>query len=248
MPIKFSIITATFNSELTIADALNTVAMQSYPHIEHLIIDGKSSDKTLDIIKKHGNKNLRLSSEADAGIYDALNKGISKASGDVIGFLHADDVYAGSQIIEKLAKLFQEKQVDAAYGDLHYVSKSDTSKTIRNWISGSYNYKKLKQGWMPPHPTFFVRKEIYEKYGTFDTSFKISADYDSILRFLGKEKISIAYLPEVLVKMRLGGESNKSLSNILRKMKEDARALQKNKMGGWQTVFLKNISKITQFF
>ncbi len=245
---KFTIITATYNSQNTIAGAINSVASQTYKNIEHIIIDGVSTDNTLSIVKNNSGKISKIISEPDKGIYDALNKGIKNANGDVIVFLHADDIFAENTIIEKAANLFKEKQTDSIYGDLQYVSKEDTDKIIRYWKSGDYNFSKLKKGWMPPHPTFFVKKEIYDKFGLFDTNFRIAADYDIILRFLGKHKISTAYLPEVMIKMRIGGESNKSIKNIFRKMKEDVKALKKNNLGGFHTVFLKNFSKIPQLF
>lgn len=243
---KISIITATYNSQDTIADAINSVASQTYKHIEHIIIDGKSTDNTLEIINENSGRISKLISESDTGIYDALNKGIKNATGDVIAFLHADDIYVDNTIIEKAANLFHEKQTDSIYGDLLYVSKENTNKIIRNWKAGEYSFSKLKRGWMPPHPTFFVKKEIYKQYGLFNTDFKIAADYDIILRFLGKHKISTAYLPVVMIKMRVGGESNKSIKNIIKKMKEDVKALKKNNLGGRQTVFMKNIIKIPQ--
>lgn len=245
---KVSIITATYNNESTVLDTISSVVSQTYINIEHIIIDGASKDKTLSLINNNSTKILKVISEPDNGIYDALNKGIKNATGDIIVFLHADDIFSDNRVIEKAVKLFTEKKTDCIYGDLQYVSKENTDKIIRYWKAGKYSFSKLKRGWMPPHPTFFVKKEIYDKYGLFDTNFSISADYDIILRFLGKEKISIAYLPEVMIKMRIGGESNKNIKNILRKMKEDVRALRKNKLGGIHTVFMKNISKIPQLF
>ena len=245
---KFSIITATYNSQNTIADAINSVASQTYDNIEHIIIDGKSTDNTLSIIKETGGRVSEIISEPDKGIYDALNKGIKNATGNVIVFLHADDIFAENTIIEKAANLFSEKQTDSIYGDLQYVAKENTDKIIRYWKSGDYTYSKLKKGWMPPHPTFFIKKEIYDKFDLFDISFKIAADYDIILRFLGKHKISTAYLPEVMIKMRIGGESNKSIKNIILKMKEDVKALKKNNIGSIRTIILKNIIKIPQLF
>lgn len=245
---KVSIITATYNSQNTILDAINSVASQTYSNIEHIIIDGKSSDNTLSVINENSGKISKIISESDKGIYDALNKGIKNATGEVICFLHADDIYFDNTIIERAAKLFSEKETDSIYGDLQYVAKEDTNKIIRYWKSGEYSFSKLKKGWMPPHPTFFVKKEIYNKFGLFDTSFRIAADYDIILRFLGKEKISTAYLSEIMIKMRVGGESNKSITNIIQKMKEDVKALKKNKLGNWHTVILKNIIKIPQLF
>jgi len=245
---KFSVITATYNSQSTITDAINSVASQTYNNIEHIIIDGASTDNTLSIIENIKSRISKIISEPDNGIYEALNKGIENTTGDIIVFLHADDIFAENTIIEKAANLFLEKQPDSIYGNLQYVAKENTGKIIRYWKSGDFSFSKLRKGWMPPHPTFFVKKEIYDKFGNFDTSFKIAADYDIILRFLGKQKISTAYLPKVMIKMRIGGESNKSIKNIIKKMKEDVKALRKNKLGGLHTVIMKNIIKIPQLF
>ena len=245
---KISIITATFNCEDTIKDCINSVISQQYDNIEHIIIDGVSTDNTLNIVNSFSNKIAKVISEPDSGIYDALNKGIANATGDIIGLLHADDIFNDNNIITEIAKVFTQNNADSVYGDLQYVAKADTSKVIRYWKSGEFNLGKLKKGWMPPHPTFFVKKDIYNKYGNFDTSFKIAADYDLILRFLGVNGVSTTYLPQIITKMRVGGESNKSLKNILLKMKEDHKALKKNKIGGVFTILFKNISKIPQLF
>ena len=245
---KISIITATYNNKKTIADTLYAVSSQTYKNIEHIIIDGKSTDNTLKIIEEQKNDKIKIISEKDNGIYDALNKGIKHATGEVIGFLHSDDIYADNNAIKYVVEKFNTEKTDSLYADLQYVSKNDINKVIRNWKSGKYHIKKLKQGWMPPHPTFFVKNEIYEKHGIFNTNYKIAADYDLMLRFLGKHKITTTYLPLTLIKMRVGGESNKSLKNIIRKMKEDFRAIKNNNIGGIFTLIRKNTSKITQFF
>lgn len=245
---KFSIVTATFNSQNTVADALASVKKQTYKNFEHIIIDGASNDETLSILEKHKYDKLKIFSEKDNGIYDALNKGIEKASGDVIAFLHADDIYANNFCLEKIAKLFNEKNADAIYADLQYVSENDTSRIVRNWKSGEFLPQNIKRGWMPPHPTFFVRSHLYQKFGNFNTSYKIAADYDLMMRFLSKYKITVAYLPEVTIKMRIGGASNKNIKNILVKMKEDLQAMKGNDIGGVFTLFMKNYTKISQFF
>ncbi len=245
---KISIITAVYNNENTIEDAVVSVLSQTHDDIEYIVIDGKSTDNTLNIIKKYKDKIDVLVSEKDSGIYDALNKGIKKATGDVICFLHSDDIYQDEHVVKRVNALFENTNVDSVYGDLVYVKKEDINKIVRYWKSGEFKYKNLKNGWMPPHPTFFVKREVYEKYGDFDTSFSIAADYDTVLRFLGVEKITIAYLPEVLIKMRLGGESNRSLANLKKKTIEDIKALKKNRIGGYGTIIMKNISKLPQFF
>ena len=244
---KVTIVTVSYNNERTIADAIYAVSSQTYKNIEHIIIDGKSTDTTLSIINEQKDKIAKIISEPDGGIYDALNKGIKHATGDIIGFLHADDIYYDNDAIKYIAETFRTEETDSVYFDMQYVYKNDISKVLRTWISGDFSLKKLKRGWMPPHPAFFVKKEIYEKYGGFDTSYKISGDYDIILRFLGKHKIGTAYLPRILLRMRNGGKSNQNLKNILLKMQEDARALRKNKIGNWHTMIMKNLRKVFQF-
>lgn len=187
-------------------------------------------------------------SERDAGIYDALNKGIRMASGEVVGFLHCDDLFAGPGVIARIADEFSDRDVQAIYGDLVYVRKDDPQKVVRWWKSGRYERRKLGAGWMPPHPTFYVRKAVYEKLGAFDLNYRIAADYDCILRILARGGVQPRYIPEVLVRMRVGGVSNRSLRNILRKSAEDYRALRANGVGGVATLAMKNLSKIPQFF
>ena len=246
--IKVSIITVVYNNKETIKDAIESVLSQTYENIEYIVIDGASTDGTVEVIEKYADKIDTFVSEPDKGIYDGLNKGISLATGDVIGFLHSDDLFENEYVVEKIANAFLEHNVDSIYGDLTYVKKDDVSKVIRFWKSGEFTPKKLKFGWMPPHPTFYVKRTIYEKFGAFDTSFKIAGDYDTILRFLGRERISTYYIPEVLVKMRVGGESNKSIRNLLQKSKEDLIAMKKNGVGNVGTLIFKNLSKLPQFF
>lgn len=245
---KVSIITICYNSAHSIADAINSVVSQTYPDIEYIVVDGKSKDNTSDIVRTFGSKVTKFVSEPDKGIYDALNKGIRMAEGDIIGFMHSDDLFADNRVIEKVVKLFQEKNTDCIYGDLQYVYKTDTNRVLRYWKSGKFTRNKLRFGWMPPHPTLYIKRDIYEKYGNFDIQFKISADYDTMLRFLGRYKISAAYLPEVMVKMRVGGASNRSIKNIIRKSTEDYQAIKKNKFGSVFTLIFKNLRKVTQFF
>jgi glycosyltransferase len=243
---KISIITSVYNNKETIAEAIESVLSQAYDNIEYIIIDGASKDGTVDIIRSYGDQISTFVSEPDRGIYDGLNKGVARATGDVIAFLHSDDLYADPEVITRVAQAFSATGADAVYGDLVYTPKSDTSKVLRYWKSRDFKPELLKQGWMPAHPTFFVRRELYEKYGTFDTSFRIAADYDFMLRVLSKG-IQTHYLPNVLYKMRVGGESNKSIKNIIKKMREDYRALSNNNIGGISTLMIKNLSKIPQF-
>jgi len=242
---KISIITSVYNNKETIAEALESVLAQTYDDIEFVVVDGASSDGTVEVIKKYEGQISTFVSERDKGIYDGLNKGVALATGDVIAFLHSDDLYANNNIIADVAKMFEDG-VDGVYGDLVYTDKVDTNKIFRYWKSRDFSTDLLKKGWMPAHPTLFLRREVYEKYGAFDTTFKIAADYDFMLRVLSGG-IKVKYLPEVLYKMRVGGESNRSLKNIIQKSKEDLRALKNNNIGEASTLLSKNLSKIKQF-
>ena len=241
-----TIITATYNSADTLEQCIKSVLDQTYKNIEYIIIDNCSKDKTLDIAKSYAEDVSRIVSEPDKGIFDALNKGILLAQGNIIGFLHADDFYASSAVIEKVVAKFSEAGSDAVYGDLQYVSKKNPAKIVRNWISGEYSIKKLQNGWMPPHPTLFIKRACYKKFGFFNIDFKIAADYELILRFIAKNKMTLSYIPEVLVKMRIGGTSNKSLKNIFTKSSEDLRAMKLHGTGNFFTLFKKNFRKLGQ--
>jgi len=243
---KISIITAAFNSARTVKDCLESVSAQSYPDIEHILIDGGSSDGTLEIARKHS-ASLRILSEKDKGIYDALNKGIKMAGGDIVGILNSDDFYAYKEALGDVVNLFNSSAAETCYGDLCYVSRENAGKIIRYWKSGDFKRESFKTGWMPPHPAFFARAEVYRKFGLFDISYRISADYELMSRFLFKNSVSSAYLPKVLVKMRLGGESNKSLGKITLKMREDYRIMREHGLGGVGTLFMKSFRKIPQF-
>jgi len=244
---NISIITATYNSSLTLGDTLFSLNEQSYSNIEYIIIDGNSEDNTLDLIKQQCSRVTTVISEPDKGIYDALNKGISVATGDVVGFLHSDDLFAYPDAIKDIVDTFQVNNCEAIYADLEYVSRDNTDNVVRLWKSGEYSKNKLKNGWMPPHPTFYMKRELYQQYGLFDLNLKISADYDSLLRYLWVNNVEMSYLPKVLIKMRVGGESNRSLKNIIHKTKEDARALSKNGIPVFRALLWKNLSKISQF-
>jgi glycosyltransferase len=244
---KISIITATYNSVHTIADTLHSLNQQSYQDIEYIIVDGASKDNTLGVIKELCPRVTRVISEPDEGIYDALNKGIEAATGDVIGFLHSDDLFAYSGAVKDIVTQLESSDCDAIYGDLQYVSKDETDNVIRLWKSGVYFKEKLKNGWMPPHPTFYMKRNLYEKFGLFDLSFKISADYDSLLRYLWTYDVKMTYLPKVVMKMRVGGASNRSLKNIIIKTQEDITVLKKHNIFWPRALLIKNVSKITQF-
>jgi glycosyltransferase involved in cell wall biosynthesis len=246
--LKISIITATYNCAAVVTDCLTSIAGQAHTDVEHVVIDGASTDGTLDILQANSDSLAVLVSEPDEGIYDALNKGIARASGEVVGLLHADDVYADSEALAQVAGAFADPEVDAVYGDLVYVSKSDPSHVIRDWRAGAFSPARLRWGWMPPHPTLFLRRSLYERFGLFDTRYRIAADYDLMLRVLSQLSGKVVYLPKVLVRMRMGGVSNRSLSNIVRKSWEDYHALRMNRIGGLGALAWKNLSKLPQFF
>ena len=245
---KITIVTAVFNRKATIGQTVRSVGSQSHENVEHIIQDGGSTDGTLEVLanlqSKHG---LLVQSAPDNGIYDAINKGINRASGDVVGLMHSDDFYASDDVLSKVAERLKDSRIQGVYGDLDYVSVGDTAKIHRRWRSGSYNRKNLTRGWMPPHPTLYLRRSVFEEWGVYDTSYQIAADYDAMLRWLWAGQFKLAYIPEIMVKMRVGGESNRSLGRILRKSHEDYRALKSNGVGGFGALVLKNISKIRQF-
>jgi len=244
--LKISIITATYNSYPNILSMLKNIQSQSYPNIELIIIDGGSTDGTIEEIKKC-NFVTDYISELDQGIYDALNKGLKLASGQIIGFLHSDDVFANNNIVSEIVNQFKNKKIAGLYGDLQYVKKKNTNEIIRNWKSCNFYAGLLKKGWMPAHPTLFLRKEVYTKHGNFNLTYKISADYDFMIRVLKDNTFKFIYLPKVITKMRIGGESNRSLKNIIVKTKEDYRVITSNKIGNLTTLFLKNFNKFKQF-
>ncbi len=247
---KVSIITITYNSSATVEDTLRTVVSQDYPDLEYIIIDGKSKDKTLEIVEKYKHGIAKIVSEKDKGLYDALNKGIKHATGDIIGMLHSDDLYANDQVISKVVKKFEEDpSIEGVYADLVFVNRNDVNKVMRTWNSGEYEEDAFVRGWMPPHPTFFVKKECYEKFGGFNTELKLSADYELMLRLIHKNKIKLAYLNEVIVKMRMGGVSNVSFFVKLKANIEDKMAWKLNGMKpGVLTMLLKPLRKIGQYF
>ena len=244
---KVSIITATYNSAQTIADTLRSLNSQSYKNIEYIIIDGGSNDNTLDVIQHKCSRVSKVISEPDEGIYDALNKGILASTGDIVGFLHSDDLFAYRDAVKDIVEQLKNSNCDAIYADLQYVSKGNIDNVVRLWKSGVYKKNKLKYGWMPPHPTFYMKRDLYKSFGLFDLSFKIAADYDSLLRYLSSQNVTTTYLPKVVIKMRVGGVSNRSLKNIIQKTREDIRALNNNGLCWPKALFMKNISKIPQF-
>ena len=244
-----SIITTVLNGEKTIENTINSVLSQSFNDIEYIIVDGGSTDGTIEIINKYKSKISKFISEKDKGIYDGMNKGIKLATGDIIGILNSDDVYASDDVIEAVVKEMDEKNADACWGDLIYVDKKNPNKVIRYWESSEFQKGKFRRGWMPPHPTFFVRKFVYEKYGYFNLSFPIAADYELMLRFLEKKGIKSCHIPRILVKMRTGGESNKNIKNIIKQNIECYKAWGVNGLKITPfNIILKPLLKIGQFF
>ena len=245
---KVSIITVSLNSANTIEDCIKSVVNQSYKNIEYIIIDGGSTDGTLDIIKKYGNKISFWISEKDYGVFDAMNKGINLATGEIVGIINSDDIYFDDFVIENIVEFITKKNVDTCYGNLIYVDRKNTNRIIRFWKSGKYNKTKFKRGWMPPHPTFFVKNQIYKKYGSFNLKFPIVADYEIMLRFLYKYNISTFYIPKVLVKMRTGGQSKPSIINIINNNISCYLAWKENGLRPNPITFLlKPLSKVIQF-
>ena len=224
---KISIITVCYNSGKTIGNTLLSVGKQNYGNIEHIIVDGLSTDCTLAVVAAEGAHIKKVVSEKDKGIYDAMNKGIALATGDVIGFINADDFYPSPDVLAVVASAFESSGADCCYGDLCYVQQDDVSKIVRYWRSAPFATGMFGRGWCPPHPTFFARREVYARLGGFDLSFKIAADFELMARYLEAAHISSQYIPKVLVKMRLGGTTNRSLSNIFKQNVEIRRALSK---------------------
>jgi len=246
---RFSIITVAFNSAETISDTILSVASQTFHNVEHIIIDGASTDETISIVQQHADRLATIISEPDQGIYDAMNKGISAATGDVIGFLNADDVYANEHVLSTAAATFIDAKIEACYADLVYVDQHDLTKIIRYWRSQPYRDGLFQKGWMPAHPTFFARRNIYEKYGKFDLDYHIQSDFELTMRLLEVHKIKAVYIPEIFVKMRMGGVTNNRLSNIIKGNIEAYRACKKH---GYPVtpIFMvrKVLSRLPQFF
>lgn len=244
---KVSIITPVYNNVSTIADSIISIKKQTHKNLEHIIIDGQSSDGSLGVINSMGHYRMMVFSETDTGVYDAMNKGLNLASGDIIGFVHGDDFIAHEQVIERIVTAFEDPEIEAVYGNLDYVAKNDKSKILRYWNGSSFSMKNLRNGWMPAHPTLYIRSHVYERLGGFNTKFRISADYDFILRYFLETSSKTVFIPEVLYKMRTGGISNRCLKNILLKMYEDRCALTNNGVAVIPALLTKNLSKVMQF-
>ena len=225
---KISIITATYNSSATISDCIRSVNEQTYDNIEHIIIDGASKDNTLEIIKNMPNRVAKIISESDKGIYDAMNKGVQIASGEIVGILNSDDILYSENTISNIVNAFQYFKPDGVFGNMQFVDFNDLNKVIRTWRGSPYSNGSFRKGWHPSHPTFYVKKNIYEKYGIYDNDMDVSADFELMLRFIEKYHIKTHYLNEFIVKMRYGGESTGSLKKILIGNRNVMRAFKKN--------------------
>lgn len=246
---KISIITVCFNSDRTIRDTINSVASQIYNDIEYIVIDGGSKDRTIEIINANQSEINKLISEPDLGIYDAMNKGINLSSGEIIGFLNSDDVYYDPYVLEKIANAFmQDPSIGAVYGDLLMVSPSDLSKVIRYWRPGVYCHGLCLRGWIPPHPTFYVKRSILLSAGGFDLRYKFQSDVDLMMRLFEVIGISSTYLPSIFVKQRFGGATTGNPINILRGNLEALLSFRRNGLGlGFSFIFYKIFSRLGQF-
>jgi glycosyltransferase involved in cell wall biosynthesis len=246
--LTISIITSVFNGCKTIGSCIESVLSQSCP-VEHIIVDGGSTDGTLDVVKGYGDKISRIIYGPDRGVYDGMNKGLSAAQGDVVGFLNADDFYPSPDVISTVVGTLSNENMDSCYGDLIYIDDTKPDEIFRFWKSGPYRPNRFYWGWMPPHPTFFVKRSIYSSYAGFDLTIGSSADYELMLRFLLKYRIRTEYIPKVLVKMRTGGISNASIRNRLSANYNDRKAWKINALSPYPfTLFLKPLRKLGQFF
>jgi len=249
---RLSIVTATFNSEKTVRDTIESVLSQSFTDYEYLIVDGGSKDSTLDIIREYEpkfNGRMRWKSERDKGIYDAMNKGFKWADGDVLMLINSDDLFARTDALELVVTEFDKHpDTDGVYANLYYVSQNNTDSIVRVWKTGEQ--KSMRYGWLPAHPTFYVKRECYEKYGYFNLNYPLAADFELMLRFIEGHEIKLSYLPEYLVKMRLGGATSKNIQNIYRQDVETIRAFKENGIPGGNIFYLfwRYLPKIKQFF
>ena len=253
---QVSLITCTNNSETTIKNCCNSISSQTYDNIEHIIIDKSSQDNTVSIIKNFGIKNLKIYQQKSLGIYGALNEGMKSSSGEIIGILHSDDEFVDEEVISIIVKKFLDQNLDVLFSNIYYIKNDNSNKIIRKWKSDlnegfqSNNNlnEKINNGWMPPHTSLFFKKNLLDKIGNYNENFKISSDYDFIIRLFKENDLKIFFLDKFTVKMRIGGMSNKSVKNILTKTLEDYRIMKKFKLNALKAILIKNLSKIKQFF
>ncbi|HEY9003092.1 MAG TPA: glycosyltransferase family 2 protein [Mucilaginibacter sp.] len=244
---KISIITVAYNAQNTIERCINSVLGQKFKNIEYIIIDGRSTDNTCRIIDKYRTNIDAFISEPDHGIYDAMNKGIALATGDVIGTINADDFFADDEVLYDIARVFSEQDTSILYGNLDYIDPND--KVIRKWRSGKYSRGMFNWGWMPPHPTFYCKKDLFDKLGVYKLDYGSAGDYELMLRFIHFNNINAYYLNKVLIKMVVGGVSNKSLGNRVQAMRFDLKAMRNNNIFlPGLTILFKPLRKIAQFF
>jgi len=244
---KVSIITVCYNRKATIGQSIQSVLNQDYPNIEYIIIDGNSSDGTQSIIESYSDKITHYISERDKGMYDAINKGLKLATGDIIGLMHSDDTFYDSKVVSKIVNTFLiSSNADAVYGDGIYVTNDAEEKIIRNRIGGQYNFEKLKSGWLPLHPTVYIKKSIIEKYGYYSLDFKIASDTEFLLRYLFKHKINIVYMNEYVVKMKMGGLST-DYKRVFHVLSEDYKIYKYHNLSAFKAVFQKKFSALTQY-
>ncbi|MEL7180384.1 MAG: glycosyltransferase family 2 protein [Pseudomonadota bacterium] len=243
---KISVVTAVKDGRETLPAMLQSLTAQTYDNVEHVVQDGGSTDGTLAYLSGQGHPHMALQSSPDNGIYDAINQGIWRASGDVVGLLHADDTLADPDVLAWVALALEDPAIDGVYGDLQYVSRDDPTRVMRHWQAGPYSAAHLRRGWMPPHPTLYLRREVFARSGFYDTSYRIAGDYEAMLRFLTAGQVRLGYIPKVMVHMKMGGVSNRSFTHIIRKSREDYRAIRRHGVGGVGTLVAKNLSKLPQ--
>ncbi|MDQ7989783.1 MAG: glycosyltransferase family 2 protein [Candidatus Dactylopiibacterium sp.] len=230
---KISVVTAAYNAAATIQDTLDAVAMQTHPDREHIVIDGASTDGTRELVERNRQRLSHFVSEPDRGVYDAMNKGLALASGDIVAFLNADDVYVHEGVLARVAELMSDPALDACYAGLYFVAQDDISRTVRRMPSRAYQPGLLERGWMPPHPTLFVRRRILEEIGGFDLQFALQSDFDLVIRLFAVRGIRSLHVPETWVRMRMGGLSNRSWRHVVRGNLEAYRACRKNGLSVW---------------
>lgn len=246
--LKVSIITVTYNSAEYLQGCIASVRNQTYPNIEYIIIDGKSTDSTMHIVRQNQDSIDYYISETDRGMYDAINKGLQVATGDVIGILNSDDEFENNDVVATIAATFVQQQVDSVYGDLEFVDRYDTNRIMRIWKGLPYKRSRFLYGWMPAHPTFYIRRSLIEKYGNYETHYFTAADYEFMCRYLYLHRISSAYIPQNLIKMRMGGQSNKNFKQRFRANRRDFLAMKKNKIPfPFLVSILKPMIKLHQF-
>lgn len=246
---KVSIITVTLNSGRYLEDCIGSVIRQRYDDIEHIIVDGKSIDNTLDIVQKYQSHIAKWISETDRGMYDAINKGMLMATGDIIGILNSDDMLDSDDVIGSIVKAFRENNTSTVYGDLEYVDATDTNRVLRIWKGRRFKRYRFRYGWMPAHPTFYIKRSLVEQFGFYQNHYYSAADYEFMARYLYKNRVSSYYLPKLIVKMRMGGQSNVNLRQRLRANRRDFLAMRKNKIPlAFFVSILKPLIKVHQFY